>query len=59
MTKEQINFLIKINVDPNSQLDIIEDRVADYLEIYGFDENYNPTAEGKICESILDYISKQ
>lgn len=59
MNSNQIVFLNKINVDPNSSFDIIEEAVADYLEVYGFDENYNVTNEGKICESILDYISEQ
>lgn len=59
MNSNQIAFLNKINVDPNSSFDIIEEAVADYLEVYGFDENYNVTNEGKICESILDYISEQ
>lgn len=32
----------------------LEDLIADRLMHSGFDENYNPNEEGKICESILD-----
>ena len=32
----------------------LEDLIADRLMHSGFDKNYNPNEEGKICESILD-----
>ncbi|WP_313758463.1 hypothetical protein [Tissierella sp.] len=32
----------------------LEDLIADRLMYSGFDEDYNPNEEGKICESILD-----
>jgi len=34
----------------------IEDIVADALQINGFDDDYNPTSIGVMCESILDKI---
>jgi hypothetical protein len=34
----------------------IEDTVADRLQIRGFDEDYNVTPEGALCESILDVL---
>ena len=34
----------------------IEEAVADYLQINGFDEDYNITPEGAMCESILDLL---
>ena len=34
----------------------IEEIVADALQINGFDEDYNPTSLGVMCESILDKI---
>lgn len=36
----------------------IEDTVADRLEYDGFDDDYEPTPVGWMCESILDVISK-
>ncbi len=59
MNEKQLKFLKKININPESPLDVIESAVADYLELYGFDENYKPTEAGKMCEEILDYISEQ
>jgi len=35
----------------------IEEAVSDRLEMYGFDEKYDVTQEGAICESILDLLS--
>ena len=32
----------------------LEDLIADRLMHSGFDDDYNPNEEGKICESILD-----
>jgi len=63
MNKQQIAFLKKIGVTldfsnklSDDEIADLEDRVAEYLELHGFDEEYNPTEEGLICESILDTI---
>lgn len=59
MTEEQKNFLISIGVNPNDDLNEIEDAVSDYLMKKCFDESYHPNQEGRMCESILDYIGEQ
>lgn len=59
MTEEQKEFLILIGIDPDDNLDLIEDRVGDYLTLNCLDEHYNPNDEGLICQSILDYIGRQ
>lgn len=33
---------------------LIEETVADRLGTHGFDENYEPTPDGIICETIID-----
>lgn len=61
--QEQINFIKSIGLEFDfnnlSDDDIIqiEDGVATELQISGFDENYNITNIGKMCESILDDLS--
>ncbi len=59
MNEDQIAFLEQIGIDPNSDLASLEEQVADYLENNCLDNDYNPTADGLLCESILDYISEQ
>jgi hypothetical protein len=59
MTTKQIEFLQSIGIDLKAELDIIEKKVGDYLSLHCLDENYLPDEAGLICESILDYISKQ
>lgn len=34
----------------------IEDAIGDHLTLRCLDENYNPNAEGLICEDILDSL---
>lgn len=58
MSEKQKEFLVSIGIDPNDELDVIEDKVGDYLTLNCLDENYNPNEEGLMCESILDYISQ-
>jgi hypothetical protein len=48
----------------NYQLEGLEDDLidlreccSDYLMLVGFDENYNPTEEGKILEDLIDKLS--
>ena len=59
MSEKQISFLLSIGINPNDELDVIEDKVGDYLTLNCLDENYNPNDEGIMCESILDYIGNQ
>lgn len=40
----------------NDDLLIIEEKVSLYLQQHGFDEEYKPTAEGEMCEGILDKL---
>lgn len=63
-TEEQIAFMESIGIHANFQaptddeiLDI-EDKVSDHLQTKGFTEDYEPTEEGRLCESILDVTSK-
>lgn len=58
MSEKQKEFLVSIGIDPNDELDAIEDKVGDYLTLNCLDENYNPNEEGLMCESILDYIGQ-
>ena len=57
---EQLNMFKEIGrpIEDRSYSDdeIIEldELIADRLMYSGFDEDYNPTKEGIICESILD-----
>nr|DAW81117.1 MAG TPA: hypothetical protein [Caudoviricetes sp.] len=60
--EEQIEYMKKIGIslkfDNLSEDDYIniEDKVSEHLQKYGYDEDYEPTDDGKICESILDLI---
>ena len=58
MSEKQKEFLVSIGIDPNDELDVIEDKVGDYMTLNCLDENYNPNEEGLMCESILDYIGQ-
>ena len=58
MPDEYNDFLISIGMNPDDDLDIIEDKVGDYLTLNCLDENYNPNEEGKMCQRILDYIGE-
>ena len=53
--------LVGLDINPNKALTdnekiVIEDKVSNYLQINGFDEEYKPTREGLMCESILDLL---
>jgi len=41
----------------DDELDKIEDVVAEKLQISGFDQKYEITSVGLMCESILDQLS--
>ncbi len=63
---EYINNILNIKFDINTdinKMDLYEaNDVIDALEIRlmekGFDENYEPTIDGLMCESILDAFSE-
>lgn len=64
-TDEQIRYMKKelgldLNFSDLSDDDWveIEDVVADRLGRSGFDKDYNPTADGLMCESIINKIPK-
>ena len=57
INKEEISLLERIGLTQSSDESIIEERVSEYLQKYGFDENYAVTTEGRICEAILDLLS--
>ena len=61
--EEQIELLQRIGVPVNSfdsltdeEIERIEAEVSEHLQKHGFDKDYKPTEEGKICESILDNL---
>ena len=60
---EQVKFMkgIGIDVDFDNLTDDdiveIETRVGDKYVMDGLDEDYNPTEEGMMCESILDMMN--
>lgn len=61
--KNQIDFMERIGLSipasgevSDSDCELIEEKVAEHLQKHGFGENYEPTDEGKICESILDLL---
>ena len=54
--EKQIEFMRNFEKLSDADLVLIEEKVADRLETSGFDEDYNVTDEGKMCESILDMI---
>lgn len=62
-SEEEKNFLkSKINVnlsDVKEDDDYIalEDKVTQYLCANGFDDEYRPNSEGKLCESIMDKLA--
>lgn len=62
-TKEQIDYMhsLGFNVDfdhaTDDELIEIEEVVTDRLTYAGFDEDYQPTSEGLMCESILDALA--
>lgn len=63
--QEQRKYMIKIGLhldfDNLSDDDIvmIDDVVGDRLMMIGFDKDYEPNWDGRMCESILDVIGEQ
>lgn len=62
-SEKQIGFMKKIGISINSfdnlsdeDVDLIEDKVSEHLQKKGFDKDYSATADGEMCESILDML---
>lgn len=59
-TEQEKQLLRELNINQiESDEDFIkaEDKVSEHLQIYGFDENYEPTEIGLVCESIIDKLT--
>lgn len=58
--EKQIEFMDSMGLDftdlSDENLEKIEDVISEKLQKSGFDENYNVTDIGKMCESILDIL---
>ncbi len=54
-TKEQRIFMEENNIDSDNLVQVFE-KTDEMLIKKGFDENYNPTEIGVMCESILDTL---
>lgn len=61
--QNQIEFLKKLGVSINqsqhlseADYELIEAKVSEHLQKQGFDKDYEPTKDGKMCESILDML---
>ena len=54
---QSIGLLLDFDHLSGEDFATIEDAVADCLQIRGFDEDYNVTPEGALCESILDALT--
>lgn len=64
--EKQLKLLKKLDIPFDIEQDLtdeqivyIEEAVGDYLVRSCLDKNYNPTQEGMICESIIDYIAEK
>ena len=62
-TENQIKFMKSIGVSvPSfqtlsaSDVEQIEDKVSEHLQIKGFNADYSINESGKMCESILDIL---
>lgn len=58
----QIEFMKKIGISikqkniSDSDILLIEEKVSEYLQEKGFNEDYSPNQEGEMSESILDML---
>ena len=62
-SKEQMDFMKKIGISidfskplRDDDYEQIEEKVSAHLQAKGFDKDYAPTADGKMCEAILDMM---
>lgn len=56
LSETQLELLYEIGVEDIDDAIEVEEKVSDFLMRRGFDEKYNPTVKGEICESILDNL---
>lgn len=62
-TDQEKELIQSLGIEPdydNLSDDIIieiEEKVADHLQLYGFDEDYWPTKLGRLCEGVLDKVA--
>lgn len=61
--EKEIKLLKDLKLGESNNLNIdeimkIEDVISKFLQVNGFDKNYNITKDGEIAESILDKISE-
>lgn len=60
--ENQIEFMKEIGISINfsnisdDDYVAIEEKVSEYLQKKGFNEDYSPNEDGKMCESILDML---
>lgn len=60
--ENQIEFMKEIGISINfsnisdDDYVAIEERVSEYLQKKGYNEDYSPNEDGKMCESILDML---
>lgn len=60
--ENQIEFMKEIGISINfsnisdDDYVAIEERISEYLQKKGFNEDYSPNEDGKMCESILDVL---
>ncbi len=55
--KEAVSFTKHLQVEVSLDVaDEIRDLCGEQLQLVGFDENYQPTPEGKILESLIDKL---
>lgn len=63
--QEQIKYMIKIGLNfdftnlSDDNIIEIEEKIGDRLMMVGFDKDYEPNWDGRMCESILDVIGEQ
>lgn len=61
-TEREKDLIAKLNIDvdynniSDKAYADIEEKVADHLEVYGFNDKYMPNSIGSLCESILDKL---
>lgn len=61
--EEQTDFMKRIGISidfskplRDDQLEQIEEKASEHLQMKGFGKDYSPTADGKMCEEILDMM---
>ena len=56
--RERLEGLVSIEnkTVPDDIADELRDLCAERLDMHGFDENYNPTDEGKKLEALIDRL---